>query len=51
MASMTSGASGSTIGPEPLEDRRRPADTRNFSKFHWMSPASPSASGKAVSSS
>ena len=26
-------------------------EMRNFSKFHWMSPASPSASGKAVSSS
>ena len=25
--------------------------TRNFSKFHWMSPASPSASGVAVSRS
>ena len=26
-------------------------DTRNFSKFHWMSPASPSSSACAVSSS
>ena len=50
MASITSGASGSTMG------RKRwtispVGETRNFSKFHWMSPASPSASGKAVSSS
>jgi hypothetical protein len=35
--------------------RNRPAIVpsgamRNFSKFHWMSPASPSASAVAVSS-
>ena len=50
MAATSSGASGSTPG------RKRwmlvpPGATRNFSKFHWMSPASPSASATCVSSS
>ena len=49
MAEISSGASGSTIG------RKRPTtspsgETRNFSKFHWMSPALPSASAALVSS-
>ena len=49
MAATTPGSSGSVRGrnramgwPSGL--------SRNFSKFHWMSPASPSASGSAVSS-
>ena len=50
MAASTSGESGSVRG------RNRAATvpsgrTRNFSKFHWMSPASPPASGAAVSTS
>ena len=50
MASMMAGSSGSTWG------RKRPMtspfpETRNFSKFQVMSPALPSASGVAVSSS
>jgi len=49
MAAMRAGSSGSVCG------RNRPAilpsgATRNFSKFHWMSPAWPSASGTSVSS-
>ncbi len=50
MASITSGASGSTIGRNRFTISPV-GDTRNFSKFHWMSPASPSASGNATSSS
>src|SRR5207302_10022831 len=47
MAETSSGDSGSTRG------RKRPTtspsgDTRNFSKFHWMSPALPPASVPAV---
>jgi hypothetical protein len=50
MTARTSGESGLVIG------RNRAATvpsgrTRNFSKFHWMSPASPSASGVEVSAS
>ena len=50
MAATRSGASGSTCG------RKRPTtspvgERRNFSKFHVMSPASPAASGTAVSAS
>ena len=44
MASITSGASGSTMGRNRCTISPV-GDTRNFSKFHWMSPASPSASG------
>ena len=48
MAATSSGASGSTPG---RKRRMVPSgDTRNFSKFHWMSPASPSASATSVSS-
>ena len=48
MAATSSGDSGSTCG------RNRwtvspPGETRNFSKFHMMSPATPSASGTRVS--
>jgi hypothetical protein len=50
MASMTSAASGATIGRNRATTSPLGA-TRNFSKFHWMSPALPSASGLAVSSS
>ena len=49
MASITSGASGSVRGRN-LASTLPSGLTRNFSKFHWMSPASPSASGAAVSS-
>jgi alpha-1,2-mannosyltransferase len=50
MTASTAGSSGVVIG------RNRAATVpsgrrTNFSKFHWMSPASPSASGTAVSSS
>ena len=48
MAACTSAESGAVRG------RNRAATvpsgrTRNFSKFHWMSPTSPSASGVSVS--
>ena len=48
MAERTAGSSGVVRG------RNRAATvpsgrTRNFSKFHWMSPTSPSASGACVS--
>ena len=49
MAETTSGASGSVRGRNRAMGLPS-ALTRNFSKFHWMSPASPSASGSAVSS-
>src|SRR6266536_3016539 len=49
MASMTWGASGSVSGRN-LASTWPSWLTRNFSKFHWMSPALPSASGTAVSS-
>ena len=39
MASMTSGASGTHRRAEAARRPRRRATTRNFSKFHWMSPA------------
>ena len=49
IAVSTAGSSGAVRG------RNRAATvpsgrSRNFSKFHWMSPAEPSASGNAVSS-
>ena len=50
MASTTSGASGSVIGRKRATTSP-PGATRNFSKFHWMSPALPSVSGTWVSSS
>ncbi len=50
IASTTSGASGSTVGRNRFTISP-PGDTRNFSKFHCTSPASPSPSGTAVSSS
>src|SRR5699024_4247867 len=42
-------AETSSAAPGSVRGRKRPrtspsAETRNFSKFHWMSPASPSAS-------
>ena len=49
IASMTSGAWGSVIGPKRATTSP-PGATRNFSKFHWMSPSRPSASAVAVSS-
>ena len=45
MASITSGASGSTMGLNRFTISPV-GDTRNFSKFHWMSPASPSRVGE-----
>ncbi|HTU75334.1 MAG TPA: hypothetical protein VMG38_17615 [Trebonia sp.] len=50
MAASTSGASGTVRG------RKRAATVpsgrmRNFSKFHWMSPAWPESSDAAVSDS
>ena len=42
-------SSGVTIGPNRVT--WPPGATRNFSKFHWMSPSRPSASATAVSSS
>ena len=52
LASMTASTSGSS---GVVRGRNRAATvpsgrTRNFSKFHWMSPASPFSSGTAVSS-
>ena len=49
IASITSGDSGSIRGRN-LASTWPAWLTRNFSKFHWMSPASPTASGTAVSS-
>ena len=49
MTLVTSGASGCVPGLNLLTTEPSGATT-NFSKFHWMSPASPSASGTAVSS-
>ena len=48
MADVTSAASGSTGGRKRSTTVPSGA-TRNFSKFHWMSPASPVASGVGVS--
>ena len=50
MAEMTSSASGSTCGAKrAITFPSR--STRNFSKFHRMSPSTPSASAVAVSTS
>ena len=48
MAATTSPDSGSVRGRKRLATVPSGA-TRNFSKFHWMSPASPFASGVSVS--
>ena len=48
MAAMISSASGSTVGRKRVTEPSAP--TRNFSKFHCTSPASPAASATAVSS-
>src|SRR5215470_4961937 len=49
MEETSSGSSGSVIGRyRAMTFPSGP--TRNFSKFHWMSPASPAASGSAVNS-
>jgi alpha-1,2-mannosyltransferase len=49
MTSSTAGSSGTVLGRNRATTDPSGART-NFSKFHWMSPASPSASGNAVSS-
>src|SRR4051812_37180648 len=46
--STSSGASGTTIG-EKRASTLPSRPTRNFSKFHWMSPSRPSASFTGVS--
>ncbi len=48
MTASTSGESGSVRGRN-LAATVPSGRTRNFSKFHWMSPVSPLASGVAVS--
>jgi Protein involved in biosynthesis of mitomycin antibiotics/polyketide fumonisin len=50
MAETISVSSGSVIGRNRATTFPS-GPTRNFSKFHWMSPASPAASGTAVNSS
>jgi alpha-1,2-mannosyltransferase len=49
MTASTDGSSGSVLGRNRATTDPSGA-SRNFSKFHWMSPASPSASGNSVSS-
>jgi len=48
MASTTSADSGSVIGR--IRRTSLPPATRNYSKFHWTSPALPSLSASSVSS-
>ena len=50
IAASTSGSSGTVRGRNRASTVPS-GPSRNFSKFHWTSPAAPSASGTAVSSS